>query len=194
MQINYYNLILYIFSLIFSTFILWIIFVRNKIFSNNDFWDYVFLFFLTSTIGQIFFSIQGFLIFGLLGMGIFFKIKSYKLAIMIDFYSLFSSLVISAFLLDFKYLYGAIGMLISILIILLININIEGYGISILYLFFSVIYFFNRSLWIFGKNNYIFNLDFDAIVISISIIFFLLNILFKSEKLNNYKDILKRKV
>ncbi len=194
MQINYYNLILYIFSLIFSTFILWIIFVRNKIFSNNDFWDYVFLFFLTSTIGQIFFSIQGFLIFGLLGMGIFFKIKSYKLAIMIDFYSLFSLLVISAFLLDFKYLYGVIGILISILIILLININIEGYGISILYLFFSVIYFFNRSLWIFGKNNYIFNLDFDAIVISISIIFFLLNILFKSEKLNNYKDILKRKV
>lgn len=194
MQINYYNLILYIFSLIFSTFILWIIFVRNKIFSNNDFWDYVFLFFLTSTVGQIFFSTQGFLIFGLLGMGIFFKIKSYKLSIMIDFYSLFSSLVISAFLLDFKYLYGVIGILISILIILLININIEGYGISILYLFFSVIYFFNRSLWIFGKNNYIFNLDFDAIVISISIIFFLLNILFKSEKLNNYKDILKRKV
>ena len=194
MQINYYNLILYIFSLIFSTFILWIIFVRNKIFSNNDFWDYVFLFFLTSTIGQIFFSIQGFLIFGLLGMGIFFKIKSYKLSIMIDFYSLFSSLVISTLLLDFKYLYGVIGILISILIILLININIEGYGISILYLFFSVIYFFNRSLWIFGKNNYIFNLDFDAIVISISIIFFLLNILFKSEKLNNYKDILKRKV
>lgn len=194
MQINYYNLILYIFSLIFSTFILWIIFVRNKIFSNNDFWDYVFLFFLTSTIGQIFFSTQGFLIFGLLGMGIFFKIKSYKFPIMIDFYSLFSSLVISTLLLDFKYLYGVIGILISILIILLININIEGYGISILYLFFSVIYFFNRSLWIFGKNNYIFNLDFDAIVISISIIFFLLNILFKSEKLNNYKDILKRKV
>ncbi len=194
MQINYYNLILYISSLIFSTFILWIIFVRNKIFSNNDFWDYVFLFFLTSTIGQIFFSIQGFLIFGLLGMGIFFKIKSYKFPIMIDFYSLFSSLVISTLLLDFKYLYGVIGILISILIILLININIEGYGISILYLFFSVIYFFNRSLWIFGKNNYIFNLDFDAIVISISIIFFLLNILFKSEKLNNYKDILKRKV
>ena len=194
MQVDYYNLIFYIFSLIISTFILWIIFVRNKIFSNDDFWDYIFIFFLTSTIGIIFFSIQGFFIFGLLGMGVFFKIKSYDTSIIIDFYSLFSSLMISAFLLRFEYLYALIGILISTLIILLINAKHTGYGISILYLFFSIIYFFSRSLWIFGKNNYIFNLDFDAIVISISIIFFLLNILFRSEKLNNYKDIIKRKV
>ncbi len=186
-----YDYLFNILLFIISSLILWIVFYRSKVISNNDFWDYIFILFIFTVIGYKLLSYNGVIIFGILGTLIFSKLKSYSYYDIFDFYALFLSIF---FILDFisqGFIYFLIILLVSICIILLRKV-VKGYGMVIFLLIYSVMYFLNHSLWIFHKN-YIYNLDLDVIFIFMSLLFLGLKLFFSNEN-NDYSNILKHKI
>ena len=186
----YFSAILNVIIFLIASFVLWIFFVRKRIFSNNDFWDFILLLLIFSVIGYYIFSYVGILIANFVATLIFFKLKTYLYNDIFDFFVIFTAIILIPSFILLGYIYLLILILVISLILYLRYLNIN-YGISIFLLIYSIIYFNNKKMWIFS-HNYIYNYDMDAIFFLISILFVFLNIFFKANK-NTYKNILKRK-
>ena len=185
------NIFINISLILIDSFILWILFTRKRIFSNNDFWDFIFLLFIFSTVGYYVLSYEGLIISNFLATLIFFKLKTYSYKDIFDFFSIFTSVLLIIEFLSHEYIYLLLIILLITLMILL-RILRRGYSIILFLFMYSIIYYFDRNLWMFS-NNYIYNLDLDAIILLSSILFLFIGIFFKEGKYT-YENILKRKV
>ena len=185
------NVFINIVFILIASFTLWMLFTRKRVFSNNDFWDFIFLLLIFSTIGYYILSYEGIIISNFFATLIFFKLKTYSYKDIFDFFSIFTGILLITDFIFQGYIYLLLIILLIILIILLRVVK-RGYSVILFLFVYSIIYYFDRNLWMFS-NNYIYNLDLDAIVLLSSILFLFIGIFFKEGKYT-YDNILKRKV
>ncbi len=186
--------LIFIFSLIIYIFVLWLLYVYtpNAVFSNNDFWDYIFLLLGFCLFGIIFSSYIFFILLGLVASIIFIRLKSYFFLKVFDFYSVFISFLILSLIYN-KNIYFVLLILFSILVnILLRFVSKGGYGVSISFFIFAIIYYFNPYLWILHKN-YVYNLNISVLILLTGLLFILLKIFFSKSK-DSIENLMKKKM
>ena len=88
------DILIYIVLILVASFILWILFTRKRVFSNNDFWDFIFLLLIFSVIGYYILSYEGMIVSNILATLIFFKLKTYSYKDIFDFFAIFSAILL----------------------------------------------------------------------------------------------------
>jgi hypothetical protein len=178
----------YIFFII-AVFLLWVLYVRKHIFFDNDFWDYIVLFFVFFTIGFLFLSYLGILITIIVPF-ILLKFKNYNYFDIFDFYAIFLNILYIPYFFIRDFYYSLVLILVLLFIILLRFIK-NGYNIGIFLFIFSILYILNMKLWFLG-NNYIYNLDLGVFLLLLSLFAILLRLTSKKKDLD-FRDILFKK-
>ncbi len=214
-NISILNVLFNILFILFAVLTLWLVFYKtgenagshSAMITNNDFWDFVFLLFISFIFGYLILSYIGVIYLSLLFTLLFLKLKTYNWTLVFDFYALFMSIILVPYFIPIGIVYILILLLIVVFIILsngfrsnLRNLHygkivpskllFQGYAVTVLFTILSIIYFFNSRLWV-VKNNFIYNLDLCAILLTIGLFCLLLKLFLKNEELTF--DILKKR-